>query len=171
VNPDDSGTFRLARLVVLLAVAAESEPDGIDAERLGIYDFLAVHPLLLARDDGDPDRTQLRLAGFDDRAVAYASPAQRFVTAQLVLPGDLSTLVRWDLVAAHAQRRIRYRLTAAGAVMAGRFTSRYSQQYADAARIVIRRVRRMSGRRLRAALRHWLAAVPVPAGPLPEDVT
>jgi hypothetical protein len=171
VNPESSETFRLARLVVLLAVAAELDPDGLDAERLGIYDFLAAQPLLLARDDDDPDRTQLRLAGFDDRALAYASPAQRFVTAQLALPGDLSTLVRWKLVAAHAEGRIRYRLTAAGADMAGRFTSGYSQRYGDAARIVMRRVRRLSGRRLRAGLRHWLTAVPDPPGPLLEDVT
>jgi hypothetical protein len=156
VNPDDDRSFRLARLLLLLDAVAEIAPDGVDAERLGIYDFLAAHPLLVARDGGDPARTALRLAGFDDRTLAYASPAQRLVTAQLRLPGDLATLVRWGLVSERAAGRIRYRLTPDGAAVARRFTARYSQAYMDAARIVIRRVRRMSGRRLRANVRTWL---------------
>ena len=46
MSPDDSQTFRLARLLLLLDVA-----DELDAERLGVYDFLAAHPLLFARAD------------------------------------------------------------------------------------------------------------------------
>jgi hypothetical protein len=156
VNPDDDQIFRLARLLLMLAAVADSAPDGVDAERLGIYDFLAAHPLLVARDSADPARTSLRLAGFDDRTLAYASPAQRLVTAQLRLPDDLATLVRWGLVSERAAGRIRYRLTPDGAAVARRFTARYSQAYADAARIVVRRARRMSGRRLRANVRTWL---------------
>jgi hypothetical protein len=165
VNPDGSETFRLARLLLLLSVAEE-----LDAERLGVYDFLAEHPLLLARADNDPDRNALRLAGFDDRALAYASPAQRFITAQLALRDDLATLTRRGLVTTRATGRVRYRLTPDGATIAGRFASRYAHRYTEAARVIVRRSRRMSGRRLRANLRRWLTAMPL-AGPLPEDVT
>ncbi|GIJ43366.1 hypothetical protein Val02_02520 [Virgisporangium aliadipatigenens] len=173
MNAEDSREFRLARLTLLLAIAADAEPDGIDAERLGIYDFLAAHPLLVAREEGDPDRRVLRLAGFDDRSLAYASPAQRFVTAQLRLSEDLATLVRWELVRASASGRVRYRLTDAGRGLAGQFTARYAQIYADAARVVIRRARRMSGKRLRAHLRQWLTVVPPspPRDSPPWDVT
>lgn len=156
MNPDDVATFRHARLVLLLAATGEGTPDGIDAERLGIYDFLAMHPLLLARREDDPDRHTLRLAGFDDRAVAYVSPAQRFVSAQLRLARDLADLVGRGLVSVTAAGRIRYRLTPEGASIARQFTAMYSQSYVAAARIVIRRTRRLSGRKLRESLREWL---------------
>jgi hypothetical protein len=160
VNADDQMTFRLARLVLLLAVVAESAPHGVDAERLGVYDFLAGHPLLMARDDDDPDRLALRLAGFDDRGVEYASPAQRFVAGQLRLGRDLTALIRSDLVSATAEGWIRYRLTAEGATLARHFTAMYAHSYAIAARVVVRRLRRMSRRRMRLSLRQWLMVSP-----------
>lgn len=162
MNLDESATFRRARLLLVLSVSADWDPDGIDVERLGVYDFLAVHPLLVARQPDDPDRLALRLAGFDDRAVAYASPAQRFVTAQQFLGRDLAVLTDSGLVARTVAGRVRYRLTAAGATLAGQFTAMYAQSYLTAARIVIRRARRMSGRKLRESLRHWLTALPHP---------
>jgi len=152
VNPDEISILRQARLLLALAVAGE----GVDAERLGIYDFLAGHPLLLARAHDDPDRLALRLAGFDDRSAAYASPAQRFVTAQLLLGRDLSALVARDLVQITAAGRVTYGLTPAGSAMAEQFTAMYAQSYVTAARIVIRRLRRLSGRKLREGLRQWL---------------
>ncbi|MET7397747.1 hypothetical protein ABZS66_30090 [Dactylosporangium sp. NPDC005572] len=152
MNPDDVSVFRQARLLLLLATAAEP----VDAERLGVYDFLAAHPLLLARADTDPDRTALRLAGFDDRAAAYASPAQRWVTAQQHLARDLTELVARGLVRAAATGRVTYHLTPEGATMAAEFTAMYAQSYITAARVVIRRLRRVSGRKLREGLRQWL---------------
>ena len=162
MNLDESATFRRARLVLLLAAGGDWYPAGIDVERLGIYDFLAVHPLLVARRHDDPDRHTLRLAGFDDRAVAYASPAQRFVTAQQFLAGDLAVLVEAGLVSMIVAGRIRYRLTPQGASLAAQFTAMYAQSYLTAARIVIRRARRLSGRKLRESLRNWLAPRPPP---------
>jgi len=164
MTPDDVAVFRQARL--LLALECAGEP--LDAEHLGVYDFLAAHPLLLARAEDDPDRTALRLAGFDDRAVAYASPAQRFVTAQLRLGDDLAALVGRGLVQVTAAGRVTYQLTAEGAGMAARFTAMYAQLYRTAARIVIRRLRRRSTRRLREGLRQWL--VPAPSSVL-KDLT
>jgi hypothetical protein len=156
MNLDESATFRQARLLLLLSVIADGDPDGLDVERLGVYDFLAMHPLLVARRGDDPDRLTLRLAGFDDGAAAYASPAQRFVTAQQFLARDLTALVDAGLVTRIVAGRIRYRLTAAGASLASQFTAMYSQSYLTAARIVIRRARRLSGRKLRESLRRWL---------------
>lgn len=158
MNPEDSTTYRLAKLTLLLAVVSESTPGGVDAERLGTYDFLATHPLLVAHHDADPDRLALRLAGFDDQTLAYASPAQRFVTGQLRLGQDLAMLVARGLVAVTIAGRIRYRLTAEGMIIARQFTAQYSHSYTVAARIVIRRARNLSGRKLRENMRNWLKA-------------
>jgi hypothetical protein len=160
--PEDDPVFRQARLILLLAATSEVTAEGLDAERLGIYDFLAEHPLLLARDEADPDRLPLLLAGFDDRATSYASAPQRFVSRQLNLPRDIETLVAAGLVEVSMDGRIRYRLTDAGRTLAGQFTARYSQAYTAAARIVLRRVRRLSGRKLRENMREWLTVVAVP---------
>ncbi|WP_433219251.1 hypothetical protein ACQP00_14695 [Dactylosporangium sp. CS-047395] len=157
MTPDDLSAFRRARLLLVLAAAGEP----VDAERLGVYEFLAGQPLLLARAEDDPDRTALRLAGFDDRTVAYASPAQRFVTAQLSLGRDLAALVNQGLIAVTAAGRVKYALTEEGTGMAGRFTAMYAQSYITAVRIVVRRLRRLSGRKLRENLRQCLLPVPV----------
>lgn len=160
MTPEDLSAFRRVRLLLVLSVVGEwMADDGVDAERLGIYEFLAGHPLLVARAEDDPDRTTLRLAGFDDRAVAYASPAQRFVTAQLHLGRDLAVLVDQGLVRVSAAGRVTYRLTEQGAAMARRFTAMYAQSYITAVRIIIRRLRRLSGRKLREGLRQWLLPV------------
>jgi len=161
MNPDDMAVFRYARLLLLLDLVQQDVPEGIDAERLAVYDFLAVHPLLLARDPDDPDRLALLLAGFDDRALAYASAGQRLATAQQHLTRDLTMLVRWEMVSMAASGRIRYRLTAHGRETAHQLTAAYAHSYTTAARIVTRRLRRLSGRKLREALRRCITAVPI----------
>jgi hypothetical protein len=148
--------FRLALLIVLLSVAEEYLPDGIDRERLGCYAFLAANPLLVARKPTDPDRVALLLAGFDDRALSYASPAQRYVTGLQLLPGDLVLLVGYGLVTCTAAGRVRYALTERGRELAGQFTAMYAHSYAAAARVVVGRLRRLSGSKLRENMREWL---------------
>lgn len=156
MNADDLAVFRGARLLLLLSVTAEDAPDGLDAERLGIYDFLAIHPLLLAHEPDDPDRLTLRLAGFDDRALAYASAGQRLATALIRLGRDLTGLVGAGLVEMRADGRIRYRLTPEGHAAVERLNSAYAESYRLAARIVVRRARRLSGRKLRESLHQWI---------------
>ncbi|BCY06574.1 hypothetical protein [Actinoplanes sp. L3-i22] len=151
MTPDDVAAFRCARLLVLLHLLEPLDPEGTDAERIGLYDFFAAHPLLLFR-AGDPERLNLRLSGFDDRALAYASPAQRFVTAQQRLPGDLLLLVRSGLAEQRADGRIRFRLTGAGRAARRQVNAAYAVSYRTAARAVVRRLRPLSGRRLR-----WVA--------------
>jgi hypothetical protein len=157
VNVEDMAAFRCARLLLLLDLVGRDTPEGIDAERLGVYDFLAAHPLLLARDEDDPDRMALLMAGFDDRALGYASPGQRLVTAQQHLPRDLAVLVRSGLVIMAAGGRIRYRLTVDGRDAARRLTAAYARSYTTAAAVVVRRLRRLSGRRMRETLRRCIS--------------
>jgi hypothetical protein len=164
VNADDLAVFRGARLLLLLSVAsevaAEETPDGLDVERLGIYDFLAAHPLLVAREPDDPDRLTLRLAGFDDRALAYGSAGQRLATGLTRLNRDLALLIKEGLVEMRADGRIRYRLTLQGHAAVERLNAGYAEAYRLAARFVIRRLRRLSGRRLRESLHQWTRDLP-----------
>ncbi|MFG1609230.1 hypothetical protein [Actinoplanes sp. NPDC049265] len=153
MNPDDVTEFRCARLLLLLDLVHDELPDGVDAERIALYDFFAAHPLLLARDSDDPDRLSLRLAGFDDRAVGYASAGQRLATALQRISGDLAVLVSTGLAGMTTSGRIRYRLTPAGRAAAAGLTAAYAVSYVAAARIVLRRLRRLSGRRLRETVR------------------
>jgi hypothetical protein len=159
VNPDDVAAFRCARLLLMLDLVREESPEGIDAERLGVYDFFAAHPLLLTRDPDDPDRMTLLLAGFDERALAYASPAQRLATAQQNLARDLAVLIGTGLVEMRAAGRIRYRLTAEGQAAAQGLNAAYASSYTVAGGMVLRRLRRLSGRRLRSAVRRCTAAL------------
>ncbi|MDR7273554.1 hypothetical protein [Catenuloplanes atrovinosus] len=163
MNPEDTAAFRCARLLILLLIVEDDAPHGIDAERLGVYDFLAAHPLLLARAPDDPDRASLRMAGFDDRALAYASPGQRLVTAQQHLGRDLDVLLGTGMVVLGAAGRVRYRLTTKGRDAATALNAAYARSYADAARIVVRRLRRLSGRRLRQTLRECISQPHLPA--------
>lgn len=148
--------FRCARLLLLLDLIRQDTPEGVDAERIGVYDFLAAHPLLLAREDDDPDRMTLLMAGFDDRALGYASAGQRLATAQQHLARDLGVLVRSGLVTMAARGRIRYRLTDDGRAAAERLTAAYARSYTTAAAVVVRRLRRLSGRRMRETLRRCI---------------
>ena len=154
---DRDPVFRAAQLTLLLDVVARTQPGGADLDRLAVYDFLAEHPLLLARHEDDPDRIRLRLAGFDDTALSYASAAQRFVGRRLRLPADLAWLISRGLASVSAEGRVRYRITDAGHRLSGSFRSIYAAAYTDAARIVVGRLGRASDRRLRESLPQWLA--------------
>jgi hypothetical protein len=154
---DRDPVFRAAQLTLLLDVVARTQPGGTDLDRLAVYDFLAEHPLLLARHDDDPDRVRLRLAGFDDAALSYASAAQRFAGRRLGFPADLAWLIAHGLATVSAEGRVRYRITDAGHRLAGSFRSIRAAAYTDAARIVVGRLGRTSDRRLRESLRQWLA--------------
>jgi hypothetical protein len=155
VVPEQDTVFRLAQLVLLMDVAATFHPDGVHLERLGAYDFIAANPLLMASNDDDPDRFALLMAGFDDRALSYASPAQRFATRRERLQHDLAVLLAYHLASATVRGHVLYRPTDSGHQMAGRFTAIYARSYATAARIVITRLRRVSDTRLRDSVTGW----------------
>lgn len=155
VVPESDTIFRLAQLVLLLRVAAEFHPDGVELERLGAYDFLAANPLLMASSDDDPDRFELLMAGFDDRALSYASPAQRFATRHERLRHDLALLIAYDLATTAVRGHVLYRLTDAGIEMASMFTAMYAHSYTTAATIVVRRLRRVRNTKLRDNVTEW----------------
>lgn len=165
--PEDDTVFRLAQLVLLLHVASQFHPDGVELERLGAYDFIAANPLLMASNDDDPDRFDLLMAGFDDRALSYASAAQRFATRRERLKHDLALLLAYDLATAAVRGSVLYRLTDAGVGMAMRFTAMYARSYRTAATIVVRRLRTVRPRPLRERVDEWTRQ---PSGPARIDL-
>ena len=153
--PEDDVIFRLAQLLLLLASVDHLGKPGVSLERLGCYDFLVANPMLVLTDEADPDRTRLLMAGFDGRALSYASPAHRFATRRERLQHDLALLVAYGLAAPAVNRSVLYAITVEGLELAGRFTALYARAYRLSADILVRRLSGMSDRRLREAVGTW----------------
>lgn len=157
VVPDDDDVFRLAQLLLLLNSMDENNLAGASLERLSYYDFLVANPLLVLTDEDDADRLRLLVAGFDNRALMYASPSQRFTSRRERLQFDLARLVSYGLAVPAANKVISYSITESGAELAGRFTAMYSRAYSLSADILVRRLARMNDKRLRESAREWIS--------------
>jgi len=166
VVPEDDVVFRLAQLLLLLASLQRLRQPGISLERLGYYDFLVANPLLVLTDENDADRKRLLMAGFDGRALIYASPAHRFTTRRERLQHDLALLVAYGLVAPTVDKSVLYLVTPSGLDLAGRFTAVYARSYRLSADLLVRRLARLSDKRLREAVRTWTTVEA--DGPRPE---
>ena len=132
-RPEDDPVFRQAQLLLLLD-ELRSEPTSLD--RLTYYDFFAESPYLLFTEE-DPERRTLRLAGFQSAALSYHSPAQRFVTRQEQVGGDLA-------------------ITAYGSKLSQQLRAMYSDAYRTSAQLVFKRLRRLSNKRLHEDARGML---------------
>lgn len=166
VVPEDDVNFRLAQLLLLLASLQHLRKSGISLERLGCYDFLVANPLLVITDKNDADRKRLLVAGFDGRALSYASPAHRFTTSRERLQHDLALLIAYGLAAPAVDKSVIYRATDSGVDLAGKFTAVYARSYRLSAEILVRRLDRLNDKRLREALRAWITVGP--DSPRPE---
>jgi hypothetical protein len=155
VVPEDDVIFRLAQLLLLLASLQDLRQPRVSLERLGCYDSLVANPLLVLTDENDADRKRLMMAGFDGRALSYASPAHRFTTRRERLQHDLALLVAYGLVTPAVDRGVLYAVTPAGHDLAGRFTAVYARSYRLSAQILLRRLSRLTDKRLREAVRNW----------------
>jgi hypothetical protein len=155
IIPEDDVVFRLAQLLLLLASVDQLGKPGVSLERLGCYDFLVANPMLVFTDESDQDRTRLLMAGFDGRALSYASPGHRFATRRERLQHDLALLIAYGLAAPAASRSVLYAITGDGLELAGQFTALYARAYRLSADILVRRLSSMSDKRLREAVGTW----------------
>lgn len=154
--PEDREVFRLAQLILLVEVARTRHVIIRTVDRLGFYDFFAANPFVVTSGDearDAADRLALRLAGFTDRQLSYASTGQRFASRRRRLQHDLSLLLAYALVAVGPQG---YVLTVEGQEVAEGLTSVYADAYRDAARVVLRRLGRLSDRQLAENAERWL---------------
>ncbi|MFE3754374.1 hypothetical protein ACFXO9_08715 [Nocardia tengchongensis] len=155
-GPEDSQVFRLAQLALLLEAADLERAPVRSIDRLGFYDFFSANPFVVTagEDERDAaDRLTLRLAGFSDRQLSYASTGQRFVSRRRRLQHDLARLVAYGLVRIDNQG---YGLTTPGRELAAGLTSIYAQAYREAAAVVLRRLKRLSDRQLTQSAENWL---------------
>jgi hypothetical protein len=159
LRPERLRQFRLARLLVLLDVAAQQKPlKPIDIERLAFYDFFAANPFLIF-DEEDAERRDIILAGFNANSLSYNSSAQRFTNRRARLQHDLTLLIAYALVEAETvQSRVSYGVTERGSAIAKELRALYAVGYRESASIVIRRLNKLSDKRLREEARRWLRA-------------
>lgn len=160
LRPDDVQEFRFAQLLLLLAEAGRSRVD-LDLHRLAVTDFACTNPMLILDPDDVPYRT-LRLAGFTDHPITHAAPGQRYVTRRERLVRDLTRLVSYGLVRAHASsgRRV-FHTSERGTVFADALASVYADAYRASARMMLPRIKRLSDAALQRELSQWLRADPV----------
>jgi hypothetical protein len=149
--------FRLAQLALLLSVTAEVKKPVSDIDRLGYYDFFAANPFVVisptrtARDQHD--RLTLKLAGFTEDQLSYASTGQRWVSRRRRLQHDLALLVSYGLVSLHDGT---IALTESGTALADNMATVYADAYRTSARVVVRRLAQLSDTRLRRSVQDWL---------------
>jgi hypothetical protein len=155
-SPEDRQVFRLAQLVLLLEVADDNDVAVSTIDRLGFYDFFAANPFLVTSgsDNRDAaDRLTLRMAGFTNRQLSYASTGQRFVSRRQRLQHDLALLFAYGLATVGSRG---YVLMPAGRTVATALTSVYADAYREAARVVLRRLGRLSDRQVAENAQRWL---------------
>jgi hypothetical protein len=149
-RPEDDPVFRMSQLLLLLD---ELSPKSATLDRLTYYDFFSESPYLLF-DEGAPERATLRLAGFESGALSYLSPAQRFVTRQERVSGDLAALVAYRLTDVRiSDRSAEYSITARGSAISRGLTAMYADSYRTSAQLVLKRLQRLSNTRLHSEAR------------------
>jgi hypothetical protein len=155
-SPEDRQIFRLAQLTLLVEAAGVESIPVPTVDRLGFYDFFAANPFIVVSADNErdaADRLTLRLAGFSDRQLSYASTGQRFASRLRRLQYDLSLLIAYGVVVIDSSG---YTLTSRGREVAAELVSVYAEAYRDAAGVILRRLRRLTDTQLTQQAEQWL---------------
>lgn len=153
-RPEDDPIFRMSQMLLLLD---ELQPGSTTLDRLTYYDFFAESPYLLFSEDG-PARSILRVAGFESSALSYFSPAQRFVTRQERVSGDLAALISYGLADANLNNRVlNYSVTTAGSDLSRRFRAMYADAYRTSAWLVIEQLKKLPNKRLHEKARDLMS--------------
>ncbi|MFD9664317.1 hypothetical protein ACFWAY_22265 [Rhodococcus sp. NPDC059968] len=153
--PEESTTFRLARMLLLLDVAKKASRRIQSLDRLGYYEFFADNPFIVVEGSSqrdEADRTTLKLVGFSQVQLAYASAGHRFVSRRRRLQHDLALLVAYGLATLTNNG---YVITDSGTEMAAEFQSVYADAYKKSSEIILRRLAGMSNKGLEIAVESW----------------
>jgi hypothetical protein len=158
-RPDDLLEFRLGRLLILMDSVPElTSAKPLHLERLGYYDFFADSPFLILEAE-DPLRRRLLLEGFSERSLSYHSSAQRFTNRRARLRHDLALLYARALVEIKTEgRHVTFDLSEKGHEAAARLGTLYADGFRSSAEIVVRRLNRLSDKKLNESAGGWLRA-------------
>lgn len=154
--PEDSQTFRIARLLLLLDVANEDLRNVASLDRLAYFEFFADNPWVVVGGDRPADtrdRDTLTLAGFSPTQLAYASTGQRFTSRRERLRADLARAIAIGLAKLAANRIV---ITELGRELARGLQSSYADGYRASASIVLRRLVPLSNKALDEQVERWL---------------
>lgn len=153
---EDSPSFRLAEIILLLSETATYNKKVNSVDRIGYYGFFASHPFIVVERDGEKghaDRVSLNAAGFSNKQLSYGSIGPRYVKRRTVLPLDLEVLLSHGLVALSGEGFV---LTLNGNRIAESLTTAHADAYRVSSRIILKRLARISDAKLNAVAREAL---------------
>jgi hypothetical protein len=156
INPEDSEVFRCARMLVLFAAAKRRGRQITSVDRLAFYDFFADSPWIVVSGDRRTDIADaraLKVAGFSQTQLSYASTGPRFASRRQRVQFDLAQLVAYGLVQAEG---VEYKVTTLGEECEMCMHSSYADAYRVSADIVLRRMAPLPLKRLQTTVEEWL---------------
>lgn len=152
VPPEAHPAFRRGQLMVLL----EHFDAPVTFDRLGYVEFFAANPYLVLREDS-PERTRLRLAGFNPKSLSYQSTRERYANRRTRLHSDLGALAAWGYLAtATVDRRLACELTERGRTQAVSLTSLYADAYRLSVALILPKMRNLTPTMLSRKAQEWL---------------
>lgn len=154
-GPEQLVVFRLAQLLLIFDVAEELSVPVKTVDRLGYFDFLSANPFVTLdnTEQSHKDRTALQMVGFNPSQISYGSVGHRFASRRRMLQSDLSLLVSRQLVQINDKG---YAISPLGHAASLQLDSVYADAIRTAARIVLKRVGRLSDKRLTEEAERWL---------------
>lgn len=154
--PENSRTFRCARLLLLLATAWHDGRQVASLDRLAYYDFFADNPWVVVEGETSADASDvdtLTLAGFSPTQLSYASTGQRFVSRRERIRADIAQLVAFGLVRLDDTQIV---ITPSGQEIAESLQSSYADGFRASATVVLRRLVRLPNKQLDENVERWL---------------
>jgi hypothetical protein len=154
--PESNRTFRMARLMLLMSIAKQDGRRIESIDRLTYYEFFSDNPwavILGTSEQDSADRDALRLVGFARNQLSYASTGQRFVSRRERIRSDLARLIARGLASLDGGS---FSTTPRGDELSDGLMSSYADAYRASSRIVLRRLTRLSNRRLTEQVEDWL---------------
>jgi len=154
--PEDSRTFRMARLLIVLSTARRNGRLIASLDRLAYYEFFADNPWVVVSGDSEADvadQDTLILAGFSPTQLSYASTGQRFASRRERIRADLADLIAYGLAGIDGTDFI---ITSRGEETVEGLQSSYADGLRASAEVVLRRLVRLSGKRLEEEVEAWV---------------
>jgi hypothetical protein len=150
--PEAHSSFRRGQLLVLL----EQFEEPLSLDRLGYLEFFAANPYLVMRSERS-QRAQLRLVGFNPRALSYQATTERYANRRSRLRSDLGALSAWGYIEiSPIEGRTACQLTEIGRQRAGTLVSLYAEAYRLSVSLIRPKMRNITDTALAKQVQQWL---------------
>jgi hypothetical protein len=137
-------------------VLLEQFDKPITVDRLGYLEFFSANPYLVLRNEPS-ERAQLRLAGFNPRALSYQATTERYANRRTRLRSDLGALSAWGyLKTSTLEGRLACVLTDLGRERSGTLVSLYAEAYRLSVSLIRPKMRNLSDTALARQVQQWL---------------